>query len=91
MLLHYAGKGGRVLVSGAVHKAAVQAAELLDIELYYLDERKRDLRTADSPDGVGFKARTASWKRMKFSAFLCTSPDYYGQRAPLSAGDYARI
>lgn len=89
MLLHYAGKGGRVLVSGAVHKAAVQAAELLDIELYYLDEPAETFAPPIPRTVSALRLERFLEEDAKFSAFLCTSPDYYGQRAPL--GDYARI
>lgn len=78
MLLYYVGKNGRLLVGASVHKAVLQTAALLSIEVVSL------------PSPVTASSLRASLENdAQFDAFLCTSPDYYGTLCDLEA--YAKV
>lgn len=95
MLLHYVGKQGRLLITGPVHKAVRQAAALLDIELLRVPVEARE--AADHPAAPPAPPLASARELAAFlakgtegcRAFLCTSPDYYGQEADLAA--YAAV
>lgn len=90
MLLHYVGKGGRLLLSGPIHKAVLQAAALLDIVLVSVPSAEPEPERPPLPPEAGPSLLENFLKKEKeagrtFSAFLCTSPDYYGQMADVPA------
>ncbi len=87
MLLYYVGKGGRLLVSGLVHKAVFQMAALLDIEVVSLPSVVNDAEPRPLlPKPIAAEGlRDYLTGDRNFGAFLCTSPDYYGTICDLAA------
>lgn len=88
VLLYFVGKGGRLLLTGSVHKAVFHIAALLDIELVYLPSFSSVDNPTETPTApvTHPMPRPASPELLEehlrrdneFGAFLCTSPDYYG-------------